>query len=162
VFPHAQRSASPALTSVTADTDLKQIDWLVAQMYEMPLIVWRVPVNTPFVCAKAASQLRQISAFVQVRTEQRMRLSCTADATPPAPLPQVIHQDEVVFVRGIHAFCHELRGYLPDRRSVVHTRKVRRARFGPGLWPGPRRQARWAAEAPALKGGSRKSFLRSG
>jgi hypothetical protein len=29
-----------------------------------------------------------------------------------------------------------------------------RAHFGPGLWPGPRRQARWAGRSPALKGGS--------
>ena len=27
------------------------------------------------------------------------------------------------------------------------TVEVRRARFGPGLWPGPRRQARWAGRA---------------
>ena len=35
---------------------------------------------------------------------------------------------------------------LPSRtrRAVAITIEVRRARSGPGLWPGPRRQARWA------------------
>ena len=32
--------------------------------------------------------------------------------------------------------------------------KVRRARFGPGLWPGPRCQARWAGRGSGVKGGS--------
>ena len=31
---------------------------------------------------------------------------------------------------------------IPDLGAA--TREVRRARSGPGLWPGPRRQARWA------------------
>jgi hypothetical protein len=32
--------------------------------------------------------------------------------------------------------------------------EVRRVRSGPGLWPGPRRQARWVARGSARKGGS--------
>jgi hypothetical protein len=30
--------------------------------------------------------------------------------------------------------------------------KVRRARFGPGLWPGPRRQARWVRRDSGAQG----------
>ena len=30
------------------------------------------------------------------------------------------------------------------QRYLRRLSEVRRARFGPGLWPGPRRQARWA------------------
>jgi hypothetical protein len=40
--------------------------------------------------------------------------------------------------------------------------EVRRALIGPGLWPGPRRQARRVGGGSARKGGSRRSFLRSG
>ncbi len=40
--------------------------------------------------------------------------------------------------------------------------QARRAPFGPGLWPGPRRQARWVGRGSARKGGPRRCFLRSG
>jgi hypothetical protein len=40
--------------------------------------------------------------------------------------------------------------------------EVRRARSGPGLRPGPRRQARRVGSGSARKGGSRRCFLRSG
>jgi hypothetical protein len=33
--------------------------------------------------------------------------------------------------------------------------EVRRVRFGPGLWPGPRRQARWAGRGSRVKGARR-------
>jgi hypothetical protein len=31
-------------------------------------------------------------------------------------------------------------------------REIRRARFGPGLWPGPRHQARWAGRGSRVNG----------
>ena len=36
------------------------------------------------------------------------------------------------------------------RHSEASLALVRRARFGPGLWPGPRRQARWGGGQPKL------------
>jgi hypothetical protein len=36
--------------------------------------------------------------------------------------------------------------------NVILLVEVRRARFGPGLWPGPRRQARWAGRGSGAQG----------
>src|SRR5437773_10846126 len=41
-------------------------------------------------------------------------------------------------------------------------REVRRAHFGPGLWPGPRRQARWADRGSRVNGARRRRVPRSG
>jgi hypothetical protein len=38
------------------------------------------------------------------------------------------------------------------RANNLVRREVRRARSGPGLWPGPRRQARWAGRGSRVKG----------
>ena len=39
--------------------------------------------------------------------------------------------------------CRAVRAVI-DNPQPSRCAEVRRARFGPGLWPGPRRQARWA------------------
>jgi hypothetical protein len=36
---------------------------------------------------------------------------------------------------------------------VAQLAEVRHAPFGPGLWPGPRRQARWVGSGSGVKGG---------
>jgi hypothetical protein len=51
---------------------------------------------------------------------------------------------------------------LLSRPTATYDREVRRAPLGPGLWPGPRRQARRVGRGSARKGGSRRCFLRSG
>ena len=37
--------------------------------------------------------------------------------------------------------------------TTAEIRSVRRAHFGPGLWPGPRRQACWVGRGSSVKGG---------